>query len=142
VDLKLLETLKEKLANAKDFKVSLQYFFDHFGMDPGFIALGRRVENPLLDALILQVGEMLFKRKVKAHDWLLTEIPEYQFLHGGGLIHDRMATLIFFADLNLGLLAIMTGPSLGNVLLTRFSLAKIEEGRTLVLPPPSNKSVH
>src|SRR6516165_545874 len=83
MDLSLLETLKEKLADATDFTDVWNYFFDHFGEDLEFIDAGDRAAHPFLSAIIAQIGIELFGRKVRVEDLLLTHLPDHAFYHGG-----------------------------------------------------------
>src|SRR5262249_52225983 len=48
MDLSLLETLKDKLLHAKQFSKVWEYFLDHFGENPDFVALGERTQDAFL----------------------------------------------------------------------------------------------
>jgi hypothetical protein len=128
MNLKKLSTLKDKLMEAKDFREPWNYFFDHFGDDPEFMMkAGKRADDTVLKQVIAHVGQELFNTpKVSVTNMLLTEIPKYHFIHGGCFIQGRMATLIFFDDIDMGLLAVSMGGH--ETMFARFS-SIIMEGK-------------
>src|SRR5262245_19566334 len=102
MDLALLTTLKDKLVQAKNFTEVWQYFFDQFGEDPAFIALGERTEHPFLEAILVQIGKEMFGHEVDLADVLLTRLPEQEFVHGGLTLDGRLANVIYFEDIQVG----------------------------------------
>lgn len=90
MDLSLLATLKTNLAEAEDFTETVNFFFDHFGVSPDFIALGQQVHDRFLETVVLQVGAQLFKGPVVVADLLMTRLAEHQFIHGGGRLNGRL----------------------------------------------------
>ena len=128
MDLSLLETLKEKLASATRFADVLDYFLTHFGEKPEFIALGERARHPFLESLIAQIGGQIFPGNVVVSHLILTRLAEQQFLHGGGVINGGLATLLYFEDVQQGLLAVVMPPPTIETKLVRFS------GRSLQRP--------
>jgi hypothetical protein len=121
MDLKLLATLKEKLIKAKDFGEVWTYFMDHFGENPKFIALGNRAHDPLLEAIITEVGRELFGKKVPLTNFLLTRLPEQQFLHGALTINGKLGNILYFEDVHMGLLTVVMSFSPSETKLIRFS---------------------
>ncbi len=121
MDLKLLAILKDKLIHAKDFSDVWNYFFDHFGEDSDFIALGERAEDSLLEAIIQEVGLQLFPNRVVLSNLLLARLPEHQFIHGGLMINGRLANVIYFEDIHMGLMAVVTSLKPGETKMIRFS---------------------
>ena len=128
MDLEKLSVLKEKLISAKDFKDPWNYFFDYFGEDPAFLQLGHQSRDPNLKIIFEGIGKQLFQKKVKVTNLLLTEIAEYSFFHGACFIQGRIATILFFKDIDKGLLAISMSRGSSAVSLVRFSSLKIESG--------------
>jgi len=121
MDLSLLGTLKEKLASAKRFSDVLDYFLTHFGEKPGFIALGERARHPFLESLIAQIGGQIFSGNVVVSNLILTQLAEHQFVHGGCAINGCLATVIYFEDVQLGLLSLVMPPPTMETKLVRFS---------------------
>jgi hypothetical protein len=121
MDLALLATLKDKLVHAQNFTQVMEYFFDHFGEDPAFIALGDRAHDPFLEAVLREVGKQLFGGKVAVTDLLLTRLPEHQFLHGGCALNGKLANFLYFEDIHVGLLAVAMAVPVGEVKMVRFT---------------------
>ena len=63
LDLRKLEDLKEKMQVEEDFGAIWKFFFDHFGENPEFMALGARAGEsmrlflePILESICKQIG--------------------------------------------------------------------------------------
>jgi hypothetical protein len=121
MDLTLLATLKDRLIHAENFTQVWEYFLDHFGQDPEFIALGERTDDPFLEAVLTQVGTELFQREVAPTDFLLTRVPEHQFVHGGCILNGRLTNVLYFEDIHTGLLAVVTSVTPAETKLVRFT---------------------
>jgi len=106
MDLALLATLKQKLVNATQFSDVFSYFLDHFGEQPDFMGLGERTTDPFVEAVLLQVGQTLFGKAVDLTGLLLVQLPEHQFLHGAATLGGKLATVIYFEDVHMGLIAL------------------------------------
>ncbi len=106
MNLERLTTLKQKLVTADNFKDPWEYFFEHFAANPSFVKMGTRVTNLLLEAIISKLGQELFQQKIDVTNLLLTEIEPYHFIHGACLLKDRIVTILFFTDIDMGLFAI------------------------------------
>jgi hypothetical protein len=121
MDLTLLTTLKDKLLHTKDFTQIWEYFFDQFGEDPAFIALGERTRHPFLETVLEQVGRQLFGKPVTVAKLLLTRLPEQQFLHGGCTLNGKLANVIYFEDIHMGLLAVVLSVTPSDTKMVRFT---------------------
>ena len=106
MDLQLLETLKQKLGSATDFGDVQSYFFDHFGEDAEFMKLGEATDHPFLEQVFVQVCARLFPSHVVLTRMLFTRLAEQHFVHGGLTINGRLATVMYFEDVQLGMLVI------------------------------------
>jgi hypothetical protein len=134
MDLSLLGTLKEKLAQAARFSDVLDYFLTHFGEKSEFIALGERTRHPFLESILAQIGGQIFSGNVVVTNLILTQVAEQQFVHGGCAINGCLATVIYFDDVQLGLLSVVMPPPGTETKLVRFS------GRRM--PRPSGPSIN
>jgi hypothetical protein len=121
MDLALLATLKERLLTATDFGEVVTYFFDHFGDHAEFIALGERCEHPFLEAVFSQVGGQLFERAVKVSHVMLTRLAEQGFIHGTVHLENKLATVLYFEDIQKGLLSVLWSVSPSETKLVRFT---------------------
>jgi len=144
VDLNKLDTLKEKVMTAKDFKEPINYFFDHFGENPDFIQAGKRANNPLLHNILIKVGEALFPgQNITVTNIMLLEVKSHQFFHGSCFIHGRITNVFFFKDIDMGMCAIVMGGS--NMMMSRFSSTYIEGnggGARKVFVAPGSQSIN
>jgi hypothetical protein len=119
MDLARLATLKEKLLHADQFSTVWEYFLDHFGEDPAFIALGEPAELPLLDGVFAGVAQHLFQRPVTVRQLRLIRLPHEGFIHGGAVLDGKMANVLYFEDVHVGMLAVVW--SSGEMKYARFS---------------------
>jgi len=121
MDLTLLDTLKDKLANATDFTDVWSYFFDHFGVDREFVDQGNRARHPFLETILAQIGAELFGHGVRIDNLILTHIPERSFVHGGFTIEGRLGNVIYFEDIQTGLIAVVVSFGPGETKIVRFT---------------------
>jgi len=107
MDLSLLSVLKTKLVEGKTFAGVLDYFLTNFGEKPEFGAVGKRMQSPFLEELLKQAAGQMFpeQRPIRMAGFLLTHIPEHKFLHGGALLNKGPATLLYFEEVQMGLVA-------------------------------------
>jgi len=101
-----LQQLKQKLLHDKDLAPVWLFFMDHFAEDPAFIALGERVDHPLIEAVLAEVSRQLFPRDGAVTRTLLTRLADQRFLHGGFFMGLRPGGVILFEDISMGLLAV------------------------------------
>jgi hypothetical protein len=125
MDLSRLNTLKTQIVEAKQFDKPFNYFFDHFGEVREFIHVGERTQSPLLDEVLKRLGENLYGEGAPYVPGILTEIKEYHFIHGNCFLAGRLAVLIFFTDLDMGLLSVAE-PGKG-ALMMRFTSYLVEQ---------------
>lgn len=121
MDLAQLETLKQKLLQAREFQEIWAYFMDHFGEDPDFMALGERTRSPFIEAVLSQVGQQIFGRPVQTAECLLTRLPEHQFIHGGCILEGKIGNVLYFEDAQVGLLAVVMSLAPSETRLVRFT---------------------
>ena len=129
MNLELLPVLKDKLLHAKQLSEVTTYFFDHFGEDPEFIALGELVRHPFLEAVIGEIGRQMFGKETPPTDLLLTRLADQQFIHGGGAVNGRVISLLFFEDVSVGLLALAASIDPPETKFARFT------GKCMAPPP-------
>lgn len=122
MDLSLLETLRYKIATGKVFADTFEFFFDHFGEDADFVALGEPANDDMLLKLLGHVGSAIFKTdKVRLDNLRLIRIAEYDFIHGGMTINGAMANVIYCNDLQQGILVVFRPQSNPPTQFVRFS---------------------
>lgn len=141
---KELNRLKEKLMTADDFSEVYDYFFDHLGENAGFIKMGKRAKNPILKKLLEMIGEQLFKEEGKVSNLLLTKISKpMTFYHGPCFINGRMGSVIFFKDIEMGMVSLVMEIGGDEVKFIRFSSLELDgSGESLFVNSPRSNTIH
>ena len=121
MDLKLIPTLKEKLAKASDISSAYEYFLDHFGEDPEFLKIGKRTQSPELEAFALAIGQQLYGKQCVVRNMLIERIPNTPLIHGVCRIHNHNANLLYFDDVKVGVIGIMPARMGDKTQFCRFS---------------------
>jgi hypothetical protein len=131
MDLSLILVLKQKMKTATQLSEVWNYFLDHFGLNPDFVKLGRQTPgDPFLTAVLDAVGQQLYRKEsVSITNMLWKELPDFQFLHGVCEMERKMANVLYFEDLKMGVVAIPWSLSPPETKLVRF--------RGALLGPPS-----
>ena len=126
--LKRLDLLKAKLLTETDFRKIYNYFLDNLGEDSEFREIGKAVKRPVLKRLAAQVGKEITGTGRITH-LILIKVPQYPFLHGPLFVDGCMSQLIFFEDINVGLMALAL-PNM-ETHLARLTAMTEEEFKTL-----------
>lgn len=131
-----LTALRDSMVSARDLAEPWDLFFD-LTDDPAFMALGRPARHPPLEAAVEAVAERLFGREVLATGLLLIEIPERSFFHGRCFLEGRLASILFFEDVPVGLLALPESLRGGQMTFARFSGLDLSPGSPFSPDPPA-----
>jgi len=121
-----LAKLKDLLQTGDDFGEIMQYFLDHLGDHQDFINMGKRAKNKLVQEALLYVGKKLFQTDVKVTNVLLTEVKKAKFFHGACFIQGCFANLIYFEDIDVGMVAVLRSPHSSYVEYIRFTCYKVD----------------
>ena len=141
MDLKKLDTLKNKVASSQNLNDPWEFFLNNFGDNPAFLSFGSPTENFVLEIVIEKIGEKVLCHDVQITNLLLTEISEYNFIHGACFIEDKLTSIIFFEDIDTGLLSIVKSLDSFEISIVRFSSIKMEiNGNVFVHPKGSDMS--
>lgn len=135
-------TLKEKIMTAENFNEPWNYFFDHFSGNPAFMNLGKRMESLFLQSIFEEVGERLFRKKVKVTNLLLSRISQHHFVHGACFINGRMASVLYFEDVKMGILSILGSMQTHEVSMIRFTGLEVQGKGPFMIDFPKDKIVH
>jgi hypothetical protein len=120
-----VETLRRRITTDRDLSSFWEYFLDNLANDPHFIDAGEPCEAPELEDLLEIVGRHVYgKPKVRVEDGFWIRLREYDLIHGGCSIENRMTTAIYFPSLKLGVAGFHTSGS--NVVFSRFSPADLK----------------
>ncbi len=106
MDLSVLSQLKAKVQTAKEFHDVVNFFFD-IAENPQFMDCGGRTDDPVLEQIINMCAQAVLKKDVKVQHFLPVKIPEHHFTHGGGLVNGLPMTVIYFDDIDKGIVALL-----------------------------------
>jgi len=121
MDLAQLQQLKQQLLHEEQLSRIWLYFMDHFAEKVEFIAIGEEARDPLVEAVIAQIGQQLFGDDGAVSHLLLSRVAEQDFIHGGFALGGRVGGVIYFEDLHMGLLMVTDHPPSIEVKYARFS---------------------
>lgn len=137
---KLLE-LKEVLQNATDLQEPAILFWEVFASDHSFMAAGKPEAHSRLKDIIEQVATRALGSAQTAERLVLIRLAAYQFWHGSCVLGEKMAQVIYFDDIDCGLLTILRNPLTGETQYTRFSVVKLaRQGHVLAMNPREKPS--
>ena len=138
-----LAALKEKLMTSDDFIEIQRYFFYHLSDHDEFMEKCKRAKKPLLKKTVKVMAKQLFQKEVEVTNLMLFKYPKTRFYHGSCFVEGKVAALIFFEDIDMGMFSIVKNRP--ETLFIRFSMIKSktmpEEDSKLVTPIRS-KMVH
>ena len=106
-----LSQLKEKLQKETDLSKIWLYYMDEFGDRPEFSNLGEPVRQEFLLKVIAQVCQQIFGKPTNIDGILTIYLKEYQFYHAPFMASNHIGGVIFFEDINTGLIAVTSAAS-------------------------------
>ncbi len=115
--------LKKMLVEATDFAEFQNYFFTNFVEKGDFKTLGRVLSAPRARDLLQMIGEAYEASGGNSRFRLsgtLIEIPEAGMIHGAFLVDGRVAAVVYFADIAMGMCSISSGSMTGQTTYMRF----------------------
>lgn len=143
LDLRKLEDLKEKMQAEEDFGAIWKFFFDNFGENPEFMALGESADDTMrqfLEPILESICKQLVDRDVMAAQFILTELPDHKFYHGPCLTDAGIAVIFYFDDLKMGMFSLTPGLGSGVVHYGRFSTMQVTGDPPFLLQSKNNTS--
>jgi hypothetical protein len=109
-DFPQLFTLKQMLLDANatidDLKGVMQFFFNNLGNDPEFLKAGDWTTNKDVDGMLEGLAYRLFGQNLDMEGTPVVELPRYHFIHGAFSMNGKNGTVIYFADVGKGLIAL------------------------------------
>ena len=143
LDLRKLEDLKEKMQVEEDFAAIWKFFFDHFGENPEFMALGEQADEEMrqfLEPILESICKQLVNREVMTAQFILTEFPDQKFYHGPCLTDAGIAVVFYFDDLKMGMFSLTPKLGSGLVHYGRFSTIPAAGKNSFLVQSKSNTS--
>jgi hypothetical protein len=102
--------LKELMRSGTNLGQIYHFFMETFGEDPSFLAQGEGVRNSNIERIVQLIGAQLFQGQVELTDLFLLRVAELGFIHGGLTVNGLSGTVIYFEEMDKGLLAIVDFP--------------------------------
>jgi hypothetical protein len=106
MDLSRLQELKKKLINDKDLLPVWGFFLDHLGNDLAFMDLGEPVSHEFLEEVVPRLGAQMYPQAAVICQMRLVRLADQQFIHGSVNVDGRAGGVLFFEDVQIGLLAV------------------------------------
>jgi hypothetical protein len=105
-----LWTLKQLLMDAKATNDDLQgvknFFFQNFGNDPAFLAMGQPTTDKTVDGNLETFAHRVFNLDVDMANTPLVGIADFHFKHGPFTMNGKAGIVIYFEDVGRGLIAV------------------------------------
>ena len=143
LDAQKVEELKEKMQAEEDFSAIWKFFFDHFGENPEFMALGQSADESMrffLEPILESLCKQVVSRDVRVEQFILSEIPEKRFFHGPCLTDVGIAVVLYFDDLKMGMFSLTPALGSGLVHYGRFSTIPVTGKHAFFLQTKSKTS--
>lgn len=101
-----LDDLKKKLLTETEFSKTYTHFLDVLGNDPKFQKIGKIVKSPMLKNIAAAAGKEVTGTG-HITNLMLLKVANYPFFHGVFFIDGCMGNLMYFEDINVGLMTIV-----------------------------------
>jgi len=119
-------SLKNQILVEDNFSECFDYFFTHFGEDMSFHDLGEPSTNSLLPTVLKNLGKNYFGESAKISNYRMTELREHNFVHGTCFIDDKLAMVVYFTDIKMGLASLSMGGAMYNFI--HLKATEVEKG--------------
>jgi hypothetical protein len=117
-----LDELKTMLVKAEDFGAVYNFFFDHVASNREFIEASQRGKNDKLKEILKLIGTEVLGKNCSLTNLLMLKIRRDNLFHGGGFLNGCISTIIYFSDIDMGMVAINTDPGTSKMTFTRISV--------------------
>lgn len=128
-----LQRLKQAMQTERELPRVSDVFWDEVAREPWFVSAGHPAENIRLRIITERVGSHVLGGFHRASSMMLIHIPEHAFWHGCCVLDGKLGQVLYFEDIDLGLLTLAGDVESGTTHFVRFSSLVIERGEG----PPS-----
>lgn len=137
-----MATLKNLLQTSENFRDVVDYFFTNLTERfPAFMGAGKRAKNPLIRKTVELIGNQVFQKKVTVSYLILLKLSKYRFYHGSCFIEGKMCNILYFEDIDMGMVGI-SNLSSGEVHFTRFTCLRAKGVNESSLPAPGSSKLN
>lgn len=119
INFERLDNLKLMLSHEEDLATIWSYFMTHFADHEAFTDIGKPIRHPLVEKIIVIINQQLFDETVK--NLLLIGLPNFNFLHGVFTVGNRTGGVIYFEEIQKGMVAVSENPPSQLVKYSRFT---------------------
>ncbi|HWN70737.1 MAG TPA: hypothetical protein VNM90_24015 [Haliangium sp.] len=120
------QRLKQALQVERDLLKISDVFWEDVAQEPWFAGAGHPAENARLRAITEHVGCHVLGEGYHASSTMLIHIPEHAFWHGCCALEGHLGQVLYFEDIDLGLLSVAGEIGSGRTHFVRFSSLKLE----------------
>ncbi|NHZ71878.1 MAG: hypothetical protein GWP17_02180 [Aquificales bacterium] len=123
-----LKVLKMKLVTEENFQEIYTYFFDHLAEDDAFMRMGKPKRNARLEkVLVVAAQEALNTETVVIQRQLFLNLRKHHFTHGPAQMNEYLTNVIYFNDIDVGLLTLTPFPGvIKDTKTVRFSMREMD----------------
>lgn len=120
---KLMGELERLVREASDLRVPVDYFLDHVA--PVIGAASKPQEFPSLGQMAQRIAEEHFRQALPLTRPLFLHVEEHHLWHGACRLGPHFAQVIYFADIELGILSVVPAPYRGSADFFRFTVCEV-----------------
>lgn len=118
--------LKELLQTATDLSEPSAFFWEKLSRNASFMAAGRIATNPRLQTIVERAVSHVLGGEQSAEMLIMLFLPEQKLWHGSCAFGSMVAQLIYFEDIDQGLLTIVDLQRGGMTYYVRVSVIEVE----------------
>lgn len=136
-----IQALKNMLVTNDEFKDTFKYFFDNLGENEAFVGGGKIVKSKIMKGTLDSVSRQIFGVPATIAHLRLLKTGKENFLHGSCFLNGKVAVILYFEDINTGMLGISMSPATGQMSYVRFSGTVIEGNKIAFFMGSASKTV-
>lgn len=129
INFERLDNLKLMLSHEEELADVWSYFMTHFADHEAFTDVGEAIRQPLVEKIIHIISQQLFNQT--PNNLLLIRLSDFNFLHGVFMVGNRTGGVIYFEDMQKGMIAVAENPPSQLVKYSRFTGQPIGSSESL-----------
>lgn len=134
-----LVQLKHLLQTATDLRQPSEFFWEELASEPSFMSAGKIGTSVRLQRIIERAASHVLGGEQDAGMLMLLRIPRYSFWHGSCVFDGRISQVMYFDDIEQGLLTILEDPVTGMTRYVRISTLPVEGNGSAIPINPKDK---
>jgi hypothetical protein len=122
---KRIGELKRLVREAKDLRVPVDYFLDH--VVPAVRTASTPKRHPYLIQMAQRIAQEHFRQTLPVTRPLIVHVEAHRLWHGACRVGPHFAQMIYFEDIELGILSVLPHPYRGNTEFFRFTVVQVPQ---------------